>query len=107
MKTRQSLPATGVIEVIAIRYAEVNQLVLAKASRSLAIGDCIVVSKDMFEVKTNTSVNSEVMIRMPRVLDTRIDCVSSASVKVLDESEAGSSNGDRSEGVTVSDSIKA
>jgi hypothetical protein len=83
----------------------VNQLTLAKASSSLAIGDCIVVKRDMLEVSMNTSVNKDTMMRMPRVLDNGArDCVSFASVKVLEVSEFASS-GDRSDGVTVSESI--
>lgn len=82
-----------------------NQLTLAKASSSLAIGDCIVVKSDMLEVNTNIKVNRDIMMRTPRVFDKGgRNCVSFASVKVLDVSEFASS-GDCSEGVIVSESI--
>ena len=102
VNTKQSRPATGVIDVMAIRYAEVNQLTLAKASSSFAIGDCIVVKRDMLDVKMKTSMKSDTMIRIPRVRESGTDCVLSAWVSVLEQSEVGRSD-DRSDATIVLD----
>jgi len=42
------LPVKGEVDDTAMRYAEVNQLVFSKASRSAAMVDCVVVSSEMF-----------------------------------------------------------
>lgn len=43
-----SLPARGEVLDMAIRYADVNQLVFSKASSSAAIVDWVVVRREMF-----------------------------------------------------------
>ena len=55
-KTSDNRAASGDIEDIAMRYVEVNQLALAKASKSAAIFDCVVVMILMFAAESSSSV---------------------------------------------------
>ena len=60
----------GVILEIPIRKADTNQLVSVVASRSMAIGDCIVVNAEMLQVHRNKRTNMEAAMTDPRENDT-------------------------------------
>jgi hypothetical protein len=52
LKSWLSFPVNGDVDDTAMRYADVNQLVFSKASRSAAMVDCVVVRREIFVADT-------------------------------------------------------
>lgn len=65
--TLLSLPPKGARALIVMRYADVNQDVSSKASKSEAMEDWVVVNIDMFVAWMNIRLPKAMVTRAPRI----------------------------------------